>query len=88
MVRVRMPGQSDDMTTPQNHPHDPAERDISNRGPAFLSLHTTVVLLAAIVIGSSVGVLTAAAGIGSAKCILVGLTAGGSSIPGLRSLIQ
>lgn len=76
------------MTTSQNYPHGTAVSDTANDRPAFLSPHTTVVLLAAVMIGSAIGALAAAAGGGSSKCILVSLTAAGSSIPGLRSLIQ
>jgi hypothetical protein len=55
--------------------------------PPFLSLHTTVVLLAALVIGLVAGGLTALTGAPVAGAVLAGLTASGSSVPVLRSLI-
>ncbi|MGW3980135.1 hypothetical protein [Streptomyces mirabilis] len=55
--------------------------------PPFLSLHTTVVILTALVIGLVVGVLTVLAGVPVAGSVLAGLTATGSSVPILRSLI-
>ncbi|MFJ3219540.1 hypothetical protein ACIPLC_26905 [Kitasatospora sp. NPDC086801] len=56
--------------------------------PPFLSLHTTVVLLAAVVIGLVVGVLTAMTGAPPAAAVIAGMTAVGTSIPVLRSLIR
>ncbi|MGW1538173.1 hypothetical protein [Streptomyces aureus] len=53
----------------------------------FLSLHTSVVLLAALVIGLVTGVLTALTGVPAAAAVLAGLTGLGSSVPVLRSLI-
>ncbi|MFD9370566.1 hypothetical protein ACFWA6_23105 [Streptomyces sp. NPDC060020] len=66
------------MTTPQN-PTDPEP---------FLSLHTAVVLLAAILIGLTAGGLTFLGGSGAALCVLAGLTAAGGAVPVLRSLIR
>ncbi|MER6736569.1 hypothetical protein [Streptomyces puniciscabiei] len=55
--------------------------------PPFLSLHTTVVLLTAIVIGLVAGGLTVLTGAPVAGAVLAGLTAAGSSVPVLHSLI-
>ncbi|MFJ8694441.1 hypothetical protein [Streptomyces roseolilacinus] len=55
--------------------------------PPFLSLHTAVVLLTAFVIGITVGCLTALTQVPVAGAVLAGLTASGSSVPALRSLI-
>ncbi|WP_327417922.1 hypothetical protein [Streptomyces sp. NBC_01233] len=66
------------MTTPQN-PTDPEP---------FLSLHTAVVLLAAILIGVTAGGLTFLGGSGAALGVLAGLTAAGGAVPVLRTLIR
>ncbi|MFC7260071.1 hypothetical protein [Streptomyces lutosisoli] len=55
--------------------------------PPFLSLHTTVVLLTSLVIGLVAGALTALADAPVAGAVLAGLTASGSAVPVLRSLI-
>ncbi|KQX65066.1 hypothetical protein [Streptomyces sp. Root1310] len=55
--------------------------------PPFLSLHTAVVLLAALVIGLVAGGLTALADAPAAGAVLAGLAAAGPSVPVLRSLI-
>ncbi|MDF3141415.1 MULTISPECIES: hypothetical protein [unclassified Streptomyces] len=55
--------------------------------PPFLSLHTTVVLLTALVLGLVVGGLTVLAGAPLAGAALAGLSASGSMVPVLRSLI-
>ncbi|KUF19259.1 MULTISPECIES: hypothetical protein [Streptomyces] len=58
------------------------------QGPApFLTIHTAVVLLIAVVIGLVVGGLTFLSGGAVAAAVLAGLTAAGVSIPVLRSLI-
>jgi hypothetical protein len=58
------------------------------RGPApFLTIHTAVVLLIAVVIGLVVGGLTFLSGGAVAAAVLAGLTAAGVSVPVLRSLI-
>lgn len=58
------------------------------QGPApFLTIHTAVVLLIAVVIGLVVGGLTFLSGGSVAAAVLAGLTAAGISIPVLRSLI-
>lgn len=56
--------------------------------PPFISLHTTVVLLTAIVIGLIVGGLTFLSQFSAAGAVLAGLTASGLSLPVLRSLIR
>lgn len=55
--------------------------------PPFLSLHTTVVLLAALVVGLLTGTLSWWAGSPVAGAVLAGLAGAGSSVPALRSLI-
>lgn len=62
-------------------------RENSAPEPPFLSLHTTVVLLTAFVIGITVGFLTVLTQVPVAGAVLAGLTASGSSVPALRSLI-
>ncbi|RSN90120.1 hypothetical protein DMH26_28605 [Streptomyces sp. WAC 05379] len=56
--------------------------------PPFLSLHTAVVLIAALIGGLIVGGLTMLAGAPLAGAVLAGLSAFGSSVPILRSLIS
>ncbi|MFD3505757.1 hypothetical protein [Streptomyces sp. NPDC058678] len=55
--------------------------------PPFLSLHTTVVLLTALVLGLVVGALTVLTGVPVAGAVLAGLSAAGSTVPVMRSLI-
>ncbi|MFH9554609.1 hypothetical protein ACIBAH_32875 [Streptomyces sp. NPDC051445] len=50
-------------------------------------MHTTVVLLTALVIGLVVGGLSVLSGAPVATAVLMGLTAAGSAVPVLRSLI-
>ncbi|MFF3663601.1 hypothetical protein [Streptomyces olivochromogenes] len=69
------------------NPTPPVNSSPAAPEPPFLSLHTTVVLLAALVIGLITGWLTAAADVPIAAAVLAGLTAAGSSVPTLRSLI-
>ncbi|MGW5818677.1 hypothetical protein [Streptomyces noursei] len=78
------------MTNTQNsHPaHSPSQPSASDPEPPFLSLHTTVVLLAAVVIGIVFGCLAAIAGTSAAGAVAAGLTAVGASVPVLRSLIR
>lgn len=56
--------------------------------PPFLTVHTTVVLLAALIIGCVGGGLTFLSGSPLAAAVLAGLTGGGLSVPVLRSLIR
>ncbi|MFG2271912.1 hypothetical protein ACWEGX_08155 [Streptomyces chartreusis] len=72
------------MTNTQNQ--QPADGPASE--PPFLSLHTAVVLLAALAIGLAIGVLTAFTGVPGAAAVIAGLTTTGASIPVLRSLIR
>ncbi|WP_055697651.1 hypothetical protein [Streptomyces silaceus] len=55
-------------------------------GP-FLTVHSAVVLLMAVVIGLVVGGLTFLSGATAAGAVLAGLTAGAVSVPTLRGLI-
>lgn len=55
--------------------------------PPFLSLHTSVVLLTATVLGLVIGVLTVLTGAPVAGAVLAGLSAAGTSVPVLRSHI-
>lgn len=57
------------------------------RPAPFLTIHTAVVLLIAVVIGLIVGGLTFLSGGAVAAAVLAGLAAAGVSVPGLRSLI-
>ncbi|BDM74308.1 hypothetical protein HEK616_77950 (plasmid) [Streptomyces nigrescens] len=65
-----------------------SDRAESEPEPPFLSVHTTVVLLAAVVIGIVVGCLTALAGTPVAAAVVAGMAAAGAGIPVLRSLIR
>lgn len=56
--------------------------------PPFISMHTAVVLLTAVVIGLVVGGLTFLSEFSTAGAVLAGLTASGLSLPALRSLIR
>ncbi|WP_078865903.1 hypothetical protein [Streptomyces sp. NRRL S-1448] len=77
------------MTTTQNtQPTNPPIVNGPAPEPPFLSLHTTVVLLAALVIGIVIGALTAFTDVPVAAAVIAGLTATGASIPVLRSLIR
>ncbi|GGV30698.1 hypothetical protein AB0I84_43765 [Streptomyces spectabilis] len=63
--------------TPPNQPE---------RGP-FLTVHTALVLLTAVVVGLVMGGLVFVGGGTAAEAALVGLTAGGAGVPVLRGLI-
>ncbi|MFJ2851241.1 MULTISPECIES: hypothetical protein [Streptomyces] len=54
----------------------------------FLSLHTAVILLIALVIGSVIGALTLATGAPAAAAVIAGITSAGVSVVPLRGLIQ
>ncbi|GGP77425.1 hypothetical protein GCM10010265_64670 [Streptomyces griseoincarnatus] len=54
----------------------------------FLTLHAAVVLVAAFLIGSTVGGLTYLTGTLAPGAILAGLVSAGASIPVLRHLIR
>ncbi|MEU6680297.1 hypothetical protein [Streptomyces sp. NPDC046925] len=71
------------MTEPQN----PQQSGPSGPEP-FLSLHTAVVLLAAVVIGLVLGGLTWLTQVSAAAAVLAGLAGAGVSIPVLHSLIR
>jgi hypothetical protein len=75
------------MTTTQN---SQSAASSSNDPPAqpFLPLHTTVVLLTALIIGLVIGTLTVFTGVAAAGAIIAGLTSAGASVPILRTLIQ
>ncbi|MFE0172327.1 hypothetical protein ACFWZ2_08405 [Streptomyces sp. NPDC059002] len=53
-----------------------------------MTVHTAIVLLIAVVLGLIVGGLTFLSAHGIAPAVLAGLTAAGTSVPVLRSLIQ
>ncbi|NWF31073.1 hypothetical protein HW130_33345 [Streptomyces sp. PKU-EA00015] len=74
------------MTTPQN-PQPAASSANEPAAQPFLSLHTTVVLLTALVLGVVAGGLTLFTGVPLAGAVLAGLSTAGSSVPVLRSLI-
>ncbi|WP_406476283.1 hypothetical protein [Streptomyces sp. NBC_01615] len=77
------------MTTTQNQQttNPPASNGLDSELP-FLSLHTAVVLLAAVMIGFLVSFLTATTRVSPAAAVIAGLASAGTSIPVLRSLIQ
>ncbi|MEV0992249.1 hypothetical protein [Streptomyces sp. NPDC049949] len=54
----------------------------------FLSLHTAVVLVIALLIGCAVGGLSFMGAVPLALCVLAGLTAAGGAVPVLRGLIR
>lgn len=54
----------------------------------FVSLHTAVVLLAAVVIGLVIATLTVLSGVHPAAAAVAGLTAAGASTTVLRTLIR
>ncbi|MFD7554626.1 MULTISPECIES: hypothetical protein [unclassified Streptomyces] len=54
----------------------------------FLSLHTAVILLTAVMIGIVLGALTLLSGAPAPGAIAAGLTSAGGSVPALRSLIR
>ncbi|MFF9278921.1 hypothetical protein [Streptomyces griseosporeus] len=56
--------------------------------PPFLSMHTAVVLLTAVVIGLIIGGLTFLSDFSAPRAALAGLGASGLSVPMLRSLIR
>ncbi|MFJ8637450.1 hypothetical protein [Streptomyces sp. NPDC093568] len=58
----------------------------SQRGP-FLTLHTALVLVTAVVIGLVVGGLTFLSGSAAAGAALAGLLGAGGSVPVLHALI-
>ncbi|MDU9001707.1 hypothetical protein [Streptomyces mirabilis] len=71
-------------TSRLGHRHSEPSADV----PPFLTVHTTVVLLAALFIGFVGGGLTFLSGSPLAGAVLAGLTGGGASVPILRSLIR
>ncbi|MFJ3213502.1 hypothetical protein [Streptomyces flaveolus] len=78
------------MTTHQNQ--QPANPSTANE-PAippepFLSLHTTVIMLTALIIGIVIGGLTVLSGAPVAAAVIAGLTSAGGSVPVLRTLIR
>ncbi|GAA4759440.1 hypothetical protein [Streptomyces sanyensis] len=75
------------MTTHQN-PQSAASSPDGSATQPFLSLHTTVVLLTALVIGLVIGGLTFLTGAPVAAAVIAGLTSAGASTPALRTLIQ
>ncbi|MBC3986385.1 hypothetical protein H8N01_28345 [Streptomyces sp. AC536] len=70
--------------TPTDDSGSPAAPSLD---PVFLPLHTSVVLLAALVIGLIMGGLTALTGAPVAGAVLAGLVAAGPAVPALRALI-
>ncbi|MFZ4234647.1 hypothetical protein ACOZGD_05570 [Streptomyces murinus] len=68
-------------------PVDSGSSAVPSPDPVFLSLHTSVVLLAALVIGLITGGLAALTGAPVAGAVLAGLAAAGPAVPALRALI-
>lgn len=67
-------------------PSPPSPPEPPRRTP-FLTLHTAVVLLTAVVIGLVVGALTYLNGSSTAGAALAGLLSAGGSVPVLRALV-
>jgi uncharacterized membrane protein YgaE (UPF0421/DUF939 family) len=59
-----------------------------SRNTPFLTVHTAVVLVIAVVIGAIVGGLAFLSTGGVPAAVLAGLTATGAAVPVLRSLIE
>ena len=76
------------MTTNPSPQAPDSQTNGSGPDDPFLSLHTAVVLLAAVVIGLVAGCLTALTEVPTATAVLTGLAAGGASVSVLRSLIR
>ncbi|MEU6760272.1 hypothetical protein [Streptomyces sp. NPDC046685] len=55
--------------------------------PPFLTVHSAVVLVAALLAGLVVGALSYLGGIPPALCVLAGLSGTGGAVPVLRTLI-
>ncbi|WP_345022068.1 hypothetical protein [Streptomyces shaanxiensis] len=70
-------------STPGPPPPQPPE---FSHGP-FITLHTAIVLLTAVVIGVIVGGLTFLSGTPAAGAVLAGLLTAGGSVPVLRTHI-
>ncbi|MEV7141839.1 hypothetical protein [Streptomyces tauricus] len=87
------------MSTPEPAQSVPADSSESTGQPVvvpapapgtepFVSLHTAVVLLAAVVIGLVIATLTVLSGAHPATAAITGLTAAGASTGVLRNLIR
>jgi ABC-type antimicrobial peptide transport system permease subunit len=74
--------------THSTQPANPSTVNGPASEPPFLSLHTAVVLLAALIVGVTIGVLTVFTDVPVAAAVIAGLTATGASVPVLRSLIR
>lgn len=78
------------MTTSQNrqsaNPSTPSEPSPASQ--PFLSVHSAVILLTALVAGIVIGGLTALTKVPVAAAVIAGMTSAGSSIPVLRNLIR
>jgi hypothetical protein len=68
-------------------PPSPPNTRLPSEGPPFLSLHTTVVLLAAGFIGVIMGTLVFLSEKSVPKAVGTGLVAAGASVPVLHKLI-
>jgi hypothetical protein len=79
-----MPREQHVSSVPSPIPSTPPEP--SPHGP-FVTLHTALVLLTALVIGQVVGGLTFLGGTPVASAVLAGLLSAGGSVPVLRTLI-
>ncbi|MBL1120059.1 hypothetical protein JK364_48370 [Streptomyces sp. 110] len=75
-------------TTQPPQPVHSSPNDSATPAEPFLSVHTTVVLLTALVIGLVIGGLTALTGAPVPAAVIAGLTSAGASAPVLRTLIQ
>lgn len=69
-------------------PANPSAVNSPESEPPFLSVHTTVVLLAALVIGIAIGALTALTHVPITAAAIAGLTAAGASIPVIDDVLR
>ncbi|MFE4452697.1 hypothetical protein [Streptomyces sp. NPDC056796] len=76
-------------TEPHVQPPTPSATGGTAQGQeTFVSLHTAVVLLAAVLIGLVVGGLTVLSRAPVAAAVIAGVSSAGGSIPVLRTLIR
>jgi hypothetical protein len=85
---MAMPDRDVDPAIPISPSEPPDTHDVVGTPPPFIALHTTVVLVVAILIALTIGGLTFLTTGSVPGAMLAGLTAGGTSVHRLRSLIS